>query len=272
MTNLLLDGALYYARKGLKVFPLTPLSKIPIKGTQGSKDATTDITTINKWWTDTPQANIGLVTERFLGLDIDTHNEENNGYKSLEILENSFDKLPDTYIVATANDGLHLYFKKPDGLNLPQKINLVKGIDVKAHPNNYVVAPPSVIKRDDGSEGRYTIKNKTKLADCPQWLIEFILRDEPKQSSQSLTGDSKVTNRYRSKTTILLERLVTGIETGSRNNTIASITGQLLAYGMKIPLAWELIQFMNSNSPDPLEQKELETTFLSICKKELRGT
>lgn len=147
----------------------------------------------------------------------------------------------------------------------------MKGIDIKAHPNNYVVAPPSEVRRSDGTIGSYQVKEKAPIAECPQWLIDYILRNEPKQS-QGFTFDSKRSNRYRSKTTDLLERLVTGADTGARNHTIARTTGQLLTYGVKIPLAWELIQFMNGNSAEPLDQKELERTFLSICKRELNAT
>jgi hypothetical protein len=272
VTNLL-EAAKNYAKLGYKVFPLTPLSKIPMKGTKGSKEATTNLDVINEWWKNEPQANIGLVTEKFLVLDIDVHDEENNGYESLKLLQDTFEELPKTSIIKTANEGLHIYLSKPKGVHLPQKIAFMKGIDIKAHPNNYVVAPPSQIKRQDKSIGTYELRDKAPIAESPQWLIDYILRNEPKKTdSGAFTYHSRSSNRYRGKFTDLLERLVTGAETGARNDTIARTAGQLLAYGMKIPLAWELIQFMNSNSDDPLEQNELETTFLSICKAEVRGT
>lgn len=263
-------AALNYASKGFKVFPLTPLSKIPLKGTRGSKEATTDTQLVEKWWTNEPQANIGLVTDTFIVLDIDRHNEGVDGFKSLETLCNTFEPLPDTTVVKTANNGAHCYFMKPKGIELPQKIALMKGLDIKAHPNNYILAPPSRVKRTDGTIGIYKPENKIKMAKCPQWLIDFILRDEPKQK-QAFTNDYGRSNRYRNKTTDLLERLVTGAVTGARNDTIARTTGQLLTYGVSVPISWALIQFMNNNSDEPLEQKELETTFLSICKRELNA-
>ncbi|MEM5046479.1 bifunctional DNA primase/polymerase [Enterococcus faecalis] len=269
MSKKYIDVAISYAKNNCKVFPLTPFTKIPLKGTRGSKEATTDIEQIKKWWNQTPNANIGLVTDRFLVLDIDVHDKENNGYESLETLKNTFGELPDTSIVQTANNGLHIYLLKPQGVQLPQKIAFMKGIDVKAHPNNYVVAPPSEVKRLDGTLGKYEMKEKFPIAESPKWLIDFILRHEPKQSKATKI-DSHLSNRYRTKTTDLLERLVLGATTGARNDTIARTTGQLLAYGVKIPLAWELIQFMNGNFDEPLAQRELESTFLSICKRELK--
>ncbi|MGY3766798.1 bifunctional DNA primase/polymerase [Vagococcus vulneris] len=269
MSDELLRQALIYAEMGLRIFPLSPFSKIPLKNTKGSKEATTDKESIVRWWNTTPKANIGLVTDSFLVLDIDVHSEENNGYKSLEVLEKHFEKLPSTYTVTTANNGLHIYFKKPLNIELPQKISLVKGIDVKAHPNNYIVAPPSQIKRDDNSLGSYSVKDNLEIAECPEWLINFILRDEPNQSRKANTSDYIPSTRYRSKTTDLLESLVKGADTGSRNDTIAKITGSLLAYAVIPSLVYELVHFANSNFNEPLSDSEVNKTFESIVKKEL---
>lgn len=269
MDNVLLRHALLYAEKGFRIFPLSPFSKIPLKNTKGSKEATTDKETILRWWQSTPQANIGLVTDSFLVLDIDVHSEESNGYKSLGVLEKHFEKLPLTYTVTTANNGLHLYLNKSLNVELPQKISLVKGIDVKAHPNNYVVAPPSQIKRDDNSLGSYLVKDNTEMAECPRWLIDFILKDESSHSRKSKTGDHVPSTRYRSKTTDLLESLVRGADMGTRNDTIARITGSLLAYAVMPSLVYELVHFANSNFSDPLSDNEVNRTFESIVKKEL---
>lgn len=265
MTRELLLEALSYANKGFKVFPLTPFSKIPLKGTQGSKEATQDETTIKKWWTANPDANIGLVTSNFFVLDVDV-SEEADGFKSLEVLKDNLGDLPDTYSVNTVNNGLHLYFRKPKLIELPQKIGLVKGIDIKAHNNNYVVAPGSKVKGADGQIKEYHLNNKAKIAEAPTWLLDLILKDEPKKPIVSPEINS---NRYRSKTTILLESLVTGAEEGARNDTIAKITGSLLAYGVTPSLAYQLVIFANSNFKPPLDDIEVNKTFLSIAKKEV---
>lgn len=262
--------ALLFAKNGFKVFPLTPLSKIPIKGTRGSKEATISPTTINEWWEKHPQANIGIVTERFFVLDIDQHPGGQDGFESLRKLESTYSTLPPTLTVKTGNDGMHLYFLKPQGIELPQKIALLPGVDLKANKNNYLVAPPSRITRQDGSIGLYEFQDKNPVASAPQWLIEFI-QSKSNHTPKSKTGGSSA-RRYRNRTTELLETLVTGAEIGNRNNTIARMTGILLTFGVQVDKAWRLIEFMNGNSPEPLEQEELETTFLSICKKELTGT
>jgi len=269
MNNQFLDMALKYAEQNIKIFPLTPNTKIPLKNTKGSKEATTNKNQITKWWTNTPNANIGLVTSDFFVLDIDIHSNDNNGFKSLETIINTFEELPKTFSVTTGNDGLHLYFKKPVDVELSQRIGLAKGIDLKAHPNNYVVAPPSRIKRDDNSIGEYTVKNDEVVANPPQWLIDFINRDEVSSSKMPITIDYSNSKRYKSKTTIFLETLVTGAEIGTRNDTIAYLTGKALSYGLKPSLTYKLVELANSNFDEPLDKKEMDKTIESIFKKEL---
>ena len=107
------------------------------------------------------------------------------------------------------------------------------------------------------------------MAECPRCLIDFILRDEPNQSRKANTSDYIPSTRYRSKTTDLLESLVKGADTGSRNDTIAKITGSLLAYAVMPSLVYELVHFANSNFNEPLSDSEVNRTFESIVKKEL---
>ena len=57
--KLLKQAAVYYVGEfGLAVFRLVPGTMIPFKDSHGYKDATTNITQIEEWWTQTPEANI----------------------------------------------------------------------------------------------------------------------------------------------------------------------------------------------------------------------
>lgn len=75
--------------------------------------------------------------------------------------------------------------------------------------------------------------------------------------------------RYRTSTTDLFESLVRGCSEGNRNNTITKITGGLLVRSVNVGLALELVKFANNNFTIPLDEDELEKTFISIARKEL---
>ncbi|EKL7559059.1 bifunctional DNA primase/polymerase [Enterococcus faecalis] len=265
MSKKYIDVAISYAKNNCKVFPLTPFTKIPLKGTRGSKEATTDIEQIKKWWNQTPNANIGLVTDRFLVLDIDVHDKENNGYESLETLKNTFGELPDTSIVQTANNGLHIYLLKPQGVQLPQKIAFMKGIDVKAHPNNYVLAPPSEVKRLDGTLGKYEMKEKFPIAESPKWLIDFILKDSKKNKNTNYRPLNKTGTAKK------LDLIIQGSGEGGRNEHLTRLCGWLLWHGVDNQTLAELIYTANDYNSPPLPDHEVNTIIRSMIKKDLRG-
>lgn len=78
-------------------------------------------------------------------------------------------------------------------------------------------------------------------------------------------------HRYRNATTELFESLVVGCGEGNRNNRIAQITGGLLARAVDVEQAYKLILLANDNFDDPLSIDEVNNTFESIAKKELRA-
>ena len=57
----MLDAALEYASQGFHIFPLIPGEKSPLTK-NGFKDATTDPEQIRRWWSEHPDANLGLAT------------------------------------------------------------------------------------------------------------------------------------------------------------------------------------------------------------------
>ena len=57
----MLKAALAYAKKGKKVFPIKPRGKAPLTP-HGFKNATIDPQQIRSWWTQWPEANIGMPT------------------------------------------------------------------------------------------------------------------------------------------------------------------------------------------------------------------
>ena len=67
-------AALEYAAAGFQVFRLAPGGKTPLKGSNGYKDATTDLGQIEAWWTEKPDCNIGFaVGNGIIAIDLDVN-------------------------------------------------------------------------------------------------------------------------------------------------------------------------------------------------------
>lgn len=116
-------ASIEYAEKGYRVFPVhgitknkcdcgksscTSPGKHPISKLvpHGDKNATSDTEKIRNWWKKFPNANIGLVVDAFLVIDVDGE----QGRKSLKELG----ELPYTAMVETGR-GEHYYFSTPEG-------------------------------------------------------------------------------------------------------------------------------------------------------------
>ena len=110
-----LDAALGYAHRGWPVFPCHwrgEYRKRPLIQ-RGLHAATCNEGPIGDWWHRWPGALIGVPTGRtngFVVLDVDVRGSV-NGFDTLAEL--GFAILPDTPMVHTAGDGLHLYFEPP---------------------------------------------------------------------------------------------------------------------------------------------------------------
>ncbi len=163
----MLDYALAYARRGWKVFPLAVKDKVPlIKNGNGCLSATTDEQQIQYWWTQTPNANIGLATgHSFFAVDIDP---KHNGNLWLDSVS-----LPETISQHTGSGGTHFLFSGPP--DIPNSASKVApGVDIRGN-GGYIVAPPSV--HPNGN--RYTWIDCEDVpaeepALCPTWLLKKV--------------------------------------------------------------------------------------------------
>ena len=72
-----LDAALNFADRGWRVFPLRTNSKIPITK-NGHLNAASDPHQIELWWSDNPDANIGLslAPSGLVAVDVDSYKDD----------------------------------------------------------------------------------------------------------------------------------------------------------------------------------------------------
>ena len=162
----MLDVVLQYASRGWPVFPVS-VYKTPFRGSHGLLDATTDLATITRWWTEKPNANIGLATGRIVVIDPD-------GPEALERLTAigaAHGGWPRTLTAETPR-GHHLYYLALEGVeirsyNEPRAKKGAPGIDIKG-AGGYVVLPPSKTKG-----GQYQWLIEVPLTVLPDWAVAW---------------------------------------------------------------------------------------------------
>jgi Bifunctional DNA primase/polymerase, N-terminal len=208
----LLDAALACAARGWPVFPLRPATKRPAfpdhtaahctridprchEGHAGwEARATTDPERIARAWTCAAY-NIGIATgpAGLVVLDLDQPKPGEtppaawdqpgirDGRDVLAALAEqhghaqAFPGLMDTFLVATARGGLHLYYLPQPGQPPPRNTAHALGwlIDTRAR-GGYVVAPGSVVTLPSGGTGRYHVVYDRPPAGLPDWLAALI--------------------------------------------------------------------------------------------------
>ena len=189
------DAALLWAAAGYPVFPCSA-RKSPLTP-RGYLDATTDATTIARWWRAHPDALIGLPTGEATGLlvvDLDRKTPEDDGVASLEALRGRR-QMPTHPCVLTRSGGQHLYWRYPPGSGIRCSARRVgAGIDVRG-TGGYVIAPPSP---------GYTVLIDAPLSHPPTWLLRLLA--PPRRRPALMPADAP---RHRDESWRSLRRLDT---------------------------------------------------------------
>lgn len=177
-----IELALSLSAKGWPVFPCRSCeSHDPLTGevlaektpltSNGFKSATRTERIIRRWWTDYPDAIIGIPTGAAIGafvLDIDAKPGGANGFEWLAEIESEHGPLPDTLRVSSPNGGMHVYFNHVQGVR--NRGALGAGVDIRGD-GGYVLAGGSTM-----ADGRsYAVINDARIADAPQWLLDLLL-------------------------------------------------------------------------------------------------
>jgi len=187
--------------------PLTP---------NGFKGATRFPRIIERWWSDWPEAAVGLPTGEktgFFALDIDNKPGGANGFDWLAEMEAEHGPLPDTARVTSPNGGLHIYFKYVVGTR--NRGALGAGVDIRSE-GGYVLAAGSTM-----ANGRsYKWETDTReIADAPAWLLDLLLpKSAPSHTQYSLSAASN--NAYVDAAVDRELADLAGAPMGTRNNAL----------------------------------------------------
>jgi hypothetical protein len=188
-----LDTALAYAHKGLRVIPIKQGEKRPpMQGWQNA--ATCDPTQIRQWFTGAfKDCGLGIATGKFADkyivvVDVDDR-EEYRGSDTLYDLEQLHGKLPDTLEAVTGSGGRHLYFFTDQPIYNEASGKLGQGLDIRGI-GGQVVAPPSI--HGNGKPYQWldghSIEER-KPADMPLWMV-LLLTAKPEPTTTPLTPAS----------------------------------------------------------------------------------
>lgn len=242
--------ALMYAGMGWPVFRLAARGKVPLKGSHGFLDATTDTAKIEEWWAEMPDANVGIATGQVSGvlvIDVDPRHNA-NWLKALEQLQ-----LPPTFVVRTWSGGFHHYFSLPAfDTRVRSGVDVLPGIDWRCN-GGYVVAAGCRVE-EHGVAGDYTIHTNNPIEAAPRELLRRLraalgnIATERDSAGELVIGDKK------------------------RNSTLASLAGDLRYRGIS-PKAifYSLLAINAEHCAPPLTEREVAKIARSIGRYSTKG-
>jgi hypothetical protein len=207
-----LENALLYASRGIRVIPIAPGEKYPAGIEAWQTIATSNTDTVKQWFTTTYKDwGVGICTGRagarqVFVLDIDEHDPQQSGSDTLADLEAEHGKLPDTVTVLTPTGGRHLYFTTPIAIRNDAGKRLGPGLDIRGD-GGQVLAPPTL--HPTGKP--YTFEEGFGItdilpADAPDWLIKRLTaepkidRTRPADGDIFLTDPNSPSARYNNTT------------------------------------------------------------------------
>ena len=225
--------------RGWAVFPCAPNEKKPLTA-HGFKDATRSHFRAMQWWSQSPNANIGIATGEVSGkiaiVDVDVK----NGAKGRESLA-SLKGITPTLTCATPSGGWHLYYRMPGPLR--SRNGILPGVDLKAD-GGYVVGPGSEI---DGSPYEW-MDSAVPIAPLPEAITDLLERPSENRNGSPLEPESVIGE-------------------GLRNETLASIAGTMRRKGLAVDEIAAALRVVNTRRcQPPLPDHEVETIAASISK------
>ena len=247
------EWALHYAEMGLAVFPLACRDKVPaVVG--GCKVATTERTTIERWWDKNPQYNIGIATGNkssglvVIDLDVDK-NKGIDGYDVLRDWQNKHGKLPETWQSITGRGGYHYFYK--DAIVHSNRVGLYEGVDIRGE-GGYIVAPPSVHPNGNIYEWEQG-PEEYEIAQVDNIVNDFLKGEKQRRDSEH-------------KTNFKVPEL---IPEGKRVDTIVRLIASLRTKGLDDDAIKAAVRVENEKRCNPpLKEKELEKAVFPALKRD----
>lgn len=225
----MLDAALGLAARGFSVFPIwwkrgelcacgDAGCKSPCKHPLGAlvrdgcHDATREPDTIRRWWSEYPDANIGIATGAPSGVWVFDVDEGSGGDVSLASLVEQHGPVPGTLRVRTGR-GWHYYFAYQPGMK--NSAGATQGLDARGD-GGYVVAPPSM----HATGRRYEIADDVPVVVAPLWVLDALRRkkDVDRRAAPRAAANPTRTTPYGRKALEQISEELAAIKKGGRDN------------------------------------------------------
>lgn len=249
-------------QQGLPVYLLSHGTNVPYQGSNGHLDATVDtyqLTDMFKEYSSDSNIGIRLSGMGLIVLDIDRHNENQNGLRSLKQagINTNFDS---EVFESTPRNGFHVFYKVPMGFDIKAvNHNPLPGVEVLT---DKVTVAPSVKNVDDQYIAyKHFGKDIVEASIAPKWLLD-LATDVP--TSGHKRGSSKARYSIQER----WEMVLNGFTEGERNVQALSLAGYLLRIDIDPNIAYEIVGSVNERSKSPLTEKELDTVYLHAYKAE----
>lgn len=248
--NVMLQWALFYVKQGLSIIPVS--GKTPLIKWKEFQERCASEEEIKKWWTEWPEADIGMVTGRItsrLVLDIDSEEAYQDCKKR---------GIPVTCEVKT-KQGRQFHFQYPGLIETKTTLaGLLPRVDTRGD-GGYVKLPPSNFS-DKSGRYEWVTSLDTQVTECPQWLIDLL-----KKNFASSNSTSQIENKES-----WLEDILDGVGEGERHQALVKLAGYY--YNCMNPeVAAQHLREWNKKNRPPYKEQELEEQIIDFSQRFTKG-
>lgn len=230
---MLKEKAIEYIKHDFSIIPVGK-DKRPLIEWKQYQERRATVEEIEKWFTDYPDMQIGIVTGKISNLlvvDIDKPDMD-------------LSWLPITTIIKTGSGGFHYYYAYIPGVS--NKARIKEYIDIRGD-GGYVVAPPS-----ENLKGKYEVKERNGLKPFP---ISLFVKD----AKPYVKADTQYQGYGKGQRNDEMTRYIGHLLAKVHPSTWETI-------------AWREAQEANQKNTPPLSEYELKAIFNSISSKERSNT
>jgi KaiC/GvpD/RAD55 family RecA-like ATPase len=248
----MLSWAQLYRTMGLSVIPVR--EKIPLIKWAKYQEVRASEEEIKTWWTQWPNADIGMVTGPISGrlvLDIDGQDGLQNVHR------NAVGGNESCNLRVKTRRGFQYHYRWPNGLTAKSTVaGIFTEVDVRGE-GGYVKMPPSLCS--DGTRYEWLSDISTPLSDTPKWLIDKLTEKPP--FTPNVTGSLQEP---------WIEELLQGVPVGKQHQSLVKLAGYYFNHFSPEVAIIHLREWDKKNIP-PMEPQDFENQLADLKARFAKG-